>query len=121
MGRWLNTAVNTSETETTKPTKERRGFREVEQIDVAEGWRQIVTGRWRGVGLLGVQESLRHTWGRQIIIAEPGRDRRKLQAYYPGLMIFEPKEFQDAVNGWPDNAGVVLAKRVFNGEIMEVK
>lgn len=113
MGRWLNSRVNTSETEQTKLTKEKQGFHPVEQIDLAEGWRQIVAGQWRGVGLLDVLEPLQHTWGRKIIITEPGRDRGKLQAQYPGLMIFTPEEFQDAVNGWPGNAGEILAMRVF--------
>jgi hypothetical protein len=104
-----------------KPAEpKRRGFYPAEKIDLADGWRQIIAGEWRGVGLLDVMEPLLYEWGRRIIIAEPGRDRRKLQTYYPGLMIFEPKEFQDAVNGWPDNIGVVLAKRMFNGDIVEV-
>ena len=97
---------------------EHRGFREVEQIDIATGWRQILAGRWRGVGLLEVLEPQQYTWGKQIIIAELGRDRRKLQEHYPGLMIFTPAEFRDAVEHWPDNEGVILAKRIFNGEIM---
>ena len=98
----------------------RQGFHEVEQIDLAEGWRQIITGQWRGIGLLDVQEPLRHTWGGQILIAKPGANRGKLQAHYPGLMIFTPKEFQDAVKHWPDNSGVILAKRIFDGELLEV-
>ena len=111
----------TSVTETTKPTKERRGFHEVEKVDLIEGWRQIIAGQWRGIGLLDVLEPLRHTWGSQILIAEPGRDRGKLQTHYPGLMIFTPKEFQDAVKHWPDNSGVILAERIFDVEILEGK
>ena len=95
-------------------------FREVEQIDLAEGWRQLVAGTWRGIGLLDVQEAFWHIWGRQIILAEPGTDRSKLQAHYPGRMIFTPAEFMDAVEHWPENEGVMLAKRIFNGDIQGV-
>jgi len=98
----------------------RSGFREVEQIDLADGWRQIVSGRWRGIGLLDVQEGQRHTWGRQVLIVEPGRDRGKLQAHYPGLMIFTPQEFMDAVEHWPENAATIQAKRTFAGDIQGV-
>ena len=98
----------------------RQGFYPVDKIDIAEGWQQIITGTWRGVGLLDVQEPLHYEWGRQIIITEPGRDRGKLQTQYPGTMIFEPKEFQDAVNGWPDNAALIKAKRTFAGAIQGV-
>ncbi|NMC31227.1 MAG: hypothetical protein GYA36_02045 [Veillonellaceae bacterium] len=96
------------------------GFREVEQIDLAEGWRQLVAGTWRGIGLLDVQEALWPIWGRQIILVEPGTDRSKLQAHYPGRMIFTPVEFMDAVEHWPENEGVMLAKRIFNGDIQGV-
>lgn len=98
----------------------RSGFREVEQIDIADGWRQIVSGRWRGIGLLEVLEEWRHIWGRKVLIAEPGRDRRKLQEHYPGTMIFTPAEFMDAVEHWPENKGVILAKRTFSGEIVNL-
>ena len=95
-----------------------KGFHEVEQIDIAEGWRQIVAGQWRGIGRLDVQEGQRHIWGKQIIIAEPAANRGKLQEHYPGVMIFTPAEFMDAVEHWPENEGVVLAKKFFNGIIL---
>ena len=94
-----------------------REFHEVEQIDLAEGWRQIVVGEWKGVGLLDVLEGHQDTWGRRIIIAEPGRDRRKLRQNYPGAMIFTPAEFQDAVEHWPGNAAAIQAKKTFFGDI----
>lgn len=104
-----------------KPAEpKRQGFHPVEEIGLAKGWRQIMAGEWRGVGLLNVLDPLHYEWGRQIIIMEPGRDRVKLQAQYPGLMIFGPKEFQDAVNGWPDNAALIKAKRTFTGDIQGV-
>ena len=97
----------------------RQGFLEVEQIGLADGWRQIVAGEWKGVGLLDVLEGQQHTWGRRIIIAEPGRDRGKLQENYPGTMIFEPAEFRDAVEHWPGNAAAIQAKKTFSGDISE--
>lgn len=114
MGRWQGKIDNEQ-----RPIVEpkRSGFREVEQIDLAEGWRQMVAGRWRGIGLLEVLEE-QHIWGRQVLIAEPAANRDKLQEHYPGVMIFTPAEFMGAVEHWPENEGVILAKRMFNGEIV---
>ena len=97
-----------------------KGFHEVEQIDIAEGWRQIVAGQWRGIGRLDVQEGQRHIWGRQIIIVEPAANRGKLQEHYPGVMIFTPAEFMDAVEHWPENAATIQAKKTFHGDIQGV-
>ena len=104
MGRWQGKIDNEQ-----RPIVEpkRSGFREVEQIDLAEGWMQMVAGRWRGIGLLEVLEE-QHIWGRQVLIVEPGRDRDKLQEHYPGLMVFTPAEFRDVVEHWPENEGVVF-------------
>ena len=95
----------------------RSGFHDVEQIDIAEGWQQMVAGQWQGIGLIDVQDGQRDTWGQQILIADHRADRRKLQAHYPGMMIFTPAEFVDAVNDWPDNAATIQAKRIFRGDI----
>lgn len=95
----------------------RQGFYPAEEITLVGGWGQIVAGTWRGVGLLDVLEPLQHTWGRQVIIAESGRDRVRLQACYPGLLIFEPAEFMDAVEHWPDNEALIKTKRIFHGDI----
>ena len=131
MGRWQK-KISGNETESrvcrkpdehepTKPTEpKRQGFREVEQIDLAEGWRQIVAGEWKGIGLLDVLEGGQHIWGRQIIIAEHGANRDKLMAHYPGLMIFTPQEFMDAVEHWPENAATIQAKKTFQGDIRVV-
>ena len=107
------------ETETDDKPK-RQGFHEVEQIDIAEGWRQIVAGQWRGIGRLDVQEGQRHIWGKQIIIAEPAANRGKLQEHYPGVMIFTPAEFMDVVEHWPENAATIQAKKTFQGDIQGV-
>ena len=102
-----------------KPVEPRcRGYMPVETISLMEGWRQVEAGTWRGVGLLDVLNGFTHTWGRQIIIAEPGRDRGKLLAQYPKVMIFTPNEFMDAVTGWPENSATILAKRTFAGDIV---
>ena len=121
MGRWLDEPSETPKREVTKPTEPKpKGFHEVEQIDIAEGWRQIVAGEWKGIGLLDVLEEQRRVWGRQVIIAEPGRERGKLQEHYPGVMIFTPTEFMDAVEHWPDNAATIQAKKTFQGDIQRV-
>ena len=114
MGRWQGKIDNEQ-----RPIIEpkRQGFREVEQLDLTEGWRQIVVGQWRGIGLLDVLEEGRRIWGRQVLIVEPERDRRKLKEYYPGVMVFTPAEFMDAVNGWPENAATIQAKKIFKGDI----
>ena len=114
MGRWQG-KIGSEQCSTVEP--KRQGFHAVEEIDLAEGWRQIRAGEWKGIGLLDVLEEQRQ-WGRRIIIAEPAANRGKLQAHYPGLMIFTPAEFMDAVEHWPENEGVILAKRMFNGEII---
>ena len=114
MGRWQG-KIGGEQRPTIEP--KRQGFHEVEQIDLADGWRQMVAGQWRGIGLLDVLEEQRDAWGRQAIIADPRADRRKLQTHYPGVMIFTPAEFIDAVNGWPDNAATIQAKKIFRGDI----
>ena len=120
MGRWLDDSSETPKNEVSKPTEpKRQGFRVVEQIDLAEGWRQIVTGQWKGIGILNVMED-QHIWGRQIIIAEPGANHDKLMAHYPRMMIFTPQEFRDAVEHWPENAATIQAKRTFAGDIQGV-
>lgn len=121
MGRWLDDPGEIPKREVTKVTEPRRqGFHSVAQIDLAEGWRQIVASQWRGVGLLDVLDGQRHIWGKQIIIAESAANREKLQANYPGVMIFTPQEFIDAVEHWPDNAATIQAKRTFAGDIQGV-
>ena len=117
----LVTGGQTKKQEQKPAEPKRQGFYPVEEISIAEGWRQIITSEWRGVGLLDVQEPLQYEWGRQILIVEPGRDRGRLQAQYRRTMIFEPAEFQDAVSNWPENAALILAKRTFVGKIMGVK
>ena len=117
MGRWQG-KVGSEQCSTVEP--KRSGFHEVEQINLSEGWRQMVAGHWHGVGLLEVLDGQRHIWGRQIIIAESGRDRRRLQEHYPGLMIFTPAEFMDAVEHWPENAATIQAKKTFQGDIQGV-
>ena len=103
-----------------EPPPKRQGFREIEQIDLTEGWQQIVTAQWKGIGILDVLEGGQHIWGKQVLIVEHGRDRRKLQEHYPGMMIFEPAEFMDAVDHWPENAATIQAKRTFAGDIQGV-
>ncbi len=120
MGRWLDEPSETPKREVTKPTEpKRQGFREVEQVDLVAGWQQIVAGEWKGIGVLNVQDD-QHVWGGRIIIAEPGANRDKLAAYYPGLMIFTPQELRDAVDHWPENAATVQAKKTFQGDIQGV-
>lgn len=97
----------------------RNGFHVIEEVDIAEGWRQIVAGEWRGIGLLEVIED-QAIWGRQIIIADASANREKLMAHYSGIAIFTPAEFRDAVEHWPDNAATIQAKRTFKGDILEV-
>ena len=106
------------ETETDDKPK-RQGFREIEQIDLATGWRQIVAGQWRGIGILDVMEEGRNVLGRKITIAAPGANRGKLQEYYPNVMILAPQEFRDIIEHWPDSERLVMAKRMFSGEILE--
>ncbi|MHC1761543.1 MAG: hypothetical protein AB9917_18920 [Negativicutes bacterium] len=103
-----------------EPLPKRQGFRTVEQIDLATGWQQMVTGEWLGIGILDVIEEGWHVWGRQIIIAEPGANCGKLQAHYLGMMIFIPAEFRDIIERWPDSERLVMAKRVFTGDIQGV-
>ena len=120
MGRWLDDPDESPKREVSKPTEpKRQGFHVIEQIDIAEGWRQIVAGEWQGIGLLDVQED-QDVWGRQIIIADAGANRGKLQAHYPGVAIFAPEEFRDAVEHWPDDAATIRAKKTFRGDIQGV-
>ena len=94
-----------------------KGFRPVEQIDLLTGWQQIVAGTWQGVGLLETLPEQQAIWGQQVLIAADGIDRHRLQAAYPGTMIFDPSEFLTVVNDWPSSEGAIRAKRAFGGLI----
>ena len=100
----------------TKP--KRPAFREVEQISLADGMQQIIAGTWQGIGLLDTLDGYTHIFGRQVLIVADGIDRHRLQTAYPGTMIFDPAEFLDVISDWPETEGVILAKRIFNGEII---
>lgn len=97
-----------------------KSFRPVEQIDLLTGWQQIVSGTWQGVGLLETLPEQQITWGKQVLIVEQGRDRQRLQEQFTGTMIFEPKEFLDIVERWPETESLVRAKRAFAGDIVGV-
>ena len=94
-----------------------KSFHPVEAVSMAEGMKDIIAGRWRGIGLLDVLDGQTHIWGKQILIAESGIDRHRLRAAYPGTMIFTPAEFLDVVEGWPESEGLIRAKRAFLGHI----
>lgn len=93
-------------------------FRVIEQITMADGMRQIMAGTWEGIGLLDVIDGYADIFGRQVLIVESGIDRHRMRAHYFGMMIFTPAEFLDVMNDWPETEGVILAKRIFNGEII---
>ena len=92
-----------------------KGFHPVEQIDLATGMQQIIAGTWDGIGLLETLDGYTHVFGRQVLIVADGIDRHRLQAAYPGIMIFKPAEFLDVVERWPESTGLVQAKRAFGG------
>ena len=99
------------------PGNQKQGYRNIEQIDLATGMRQIIAGAWTGIGLLETLDGNTHVFGRQVVIVADGIDRHRLQAACPGAMIFKPAEFLDVMNDWPETEGAILAKRIFNGEI----
>ena len=98
----------------------RRGFHPVESIRLTDGMQDIVAGRWRGIGLLDVLEGYTHIFGRQVLIVEPGKDRHRLREQYAGVMRFEPQEFLDVIESWPESEGIVRAKRAFAGNVISV-
>ena len=95
-----------------------KGFHLVETVSLVDGMRQIISGTWEGIGLLETLDGHAHIFGRQVLIVADGIDRNRLQAAYPGTMIFDPAEFLDVISDWPETEGVILAKRIFNGEII---
>lgn len=95
-----------------------KGFRPVETVSLVEGMQDIIAGRWRGNGLLDVLDEHTHIFGRQVLIVEPGKDRHRLKEEYPSTMMFEPAEFLDVIENWPESAGLVQAKRTFAGDVM---
>ena len=115
MGRWQE-KVTDGLPATIEPKQ--KAFRPVEQIDLATGMQQIIAGTWEGIGLLETLDGHAHIFGRQVLIVADGIDRNRLQAAYPGTMIFDPAEFLDVISDWPETEGVILAKRIFNGEII---
>ena len=115
MGRWQEKVGSEQQSSIEQKPK---GFRPVEQIDLATGMRQIIAGAWQGIGLLETLDGYTHIFGRQVVIVADGIDRNRLQAAYPGTMIFDPAEFLDVISDWPETEGVILAKRIFNGEII---
>ena len=100
------------------PGHQKQGYRKIGQIDLATGMRQIIAGTWEGIGLLETMDGHTHIFGRQVLIVADGIDRHRLQTAYPGTMIFDPAEFLDVISDWPETEGVILAKRIFNGEII---
>jgi len=130
MGRWLKELSDSSQGEVspkaiagvlTEPTKAISDkYIPVEKISLVEGWQQIITESWQGVGLLEVLPEQQSVWGAHVLIAEHGVDRAALQAQYPKVMIFEPNEFRAAVKAWPDNESVIQCKRAFNGQVFEI-
>ena len=99
------------------PGNQKQGYRNIEQIDLATGMRQIIAGAWTGIGLLKTLDGNTHVFGRQVLIVADGIDRHRLQTAYPGTMIFAPAEFLTVVNDWPESESVVRAKRAFGGVI----
>ena len=95
-----------------------KGFRPVETVSLIDGMQDIIAGRWRGIGLLDVLDGYTHIFGQQVLIVEPGKDRHRLKEQYPATMIFEPAEFLDVIENWPESAGLVQAKRTFAGDVM---
>ena len=94
-----------------------KSFRPIEQIDLVTGMLQIIAGTWQGIGLLETLPEQQAIWGQQALIADDDIDRHRLQAVYPGTMIFTPVEFLTVVNDWPESESVVRAKRAFGGLI----
>ena len=117
MGRWQEKIANKQQTITEAKQK---GFHEVEQIDLAEGWRQIIAGQWHGIGLLDVQDENTQVFGRQVLIVESGMDRRRLQEEYPQTMMFTPDEFWNLIERWPESESIIRVKRVFGGDVVSV-
>ena len=99
------------------PGNQKQGYRNIEQIDLATGVQQIIAGNWQGIGLLETLDGHAHIFGQQVLIAADGIDRHRLQTAYPGTMIFDPAEFLDVINDWPESEGAVRAKRACGGLI----
>ena len=114
MGRWQEKVGSEQQSSIEQKSK---GFRPVEQIDLATGIRQIIAGAWTGIGLLETLDGSTHVFGRRVLIVADGIDRHRLQTAYPGIMIFKPAEFLTVVNDWPSSEGAIRAKRAFGGLI----
>ena len=97
-----------------------KSFRPIEQIDLVTGVQQIIAGTWQGIGLLEPLPEQQAIWGKQVLIVEQGRDHQRLQEQFTGTMIFEPKEFLDIIEHWPETEGLVRAKRAFAGDVVGV-
>ena len=117
VGRWQEKIANEQQ-----PTiiPEKQGFHPVESISLTEGMQDIITGRWRGIGLLDVLEGYTHIFGRQVLLVEPSKNRHRLREQYAGAMMFEPQEFLDVIESWPESEGIVRAKRAFAGNVISV-
>ncbi len=115
MGRWQE-KVTDGLPATIEPKQ--KAFRPVEQIDLATGMQQIIAGTWEGIGLLETLDGHAHIFGRQVLIVADGIDRHRLKEQYSGIMIFTPAEFLTVVDDWPETKGAIMAKRIFNGEII---
>ena len=110
MGRWQEKVGSEQQASIEQKPK---GFRPVEQIDLATGIRQIIAGAWTGIGLLETLDGHTHIFGRQVLIVADGIDRHRLREKFPGVMIFTSVEFLDVISDWPETEGVRLAKRIF--------
>ena len=120
MGRWQEKIANEQQANEmqSQVAINPKGFHQVETVPLVYGMQDIIAGRWRGIGLLDVLDGYTNLFGRQILIVEPGKDRHRLKEQYPAIMMFEPAEFLDIIECWPESEGIVQAKRTFAGDVM---
>ena len=115
MGRWQEKVGSEQQAIIEQKPK---SFHPVETISLVDGMQDIIAGTWAGIGLLETLPEQQAIWGQQVLIAADGIDRHRLQEQFAGVMIFEPKEFLDIIERWPESEGLVRAKRVFVGDIV---
>ena len=115
MGRWLDRVSEITAQENKLFATKHENYIPVKTISLVDGWLEIESGKWQGVGLLDVLEENIHVFGKQVIVAES--DHERLREQFPQLMIFTPDEFKQLVNDWPDSKMTVYALRRFDGQI----
>jgi len=116
MGRWMTKLKELPTKESKHAEIIRQRYKPVETVSLIEGWRQLESGTWQGIGLLETLPDYTHIFGQEIIISD--RDYVELRQQFPNILILKPDEFKQIIDDWPESTVIVLTMRQFGGQLV---